>query len=198
MIDVCDLIDFWMSIFIRKRKRLTFSHFLSFSLFYAHEKKKWEGEREKETRKTEAVAHRKREKWRRNKRTLVITLNVNGYSRPFSNRVAVSRSPYFFFFSSSLWTKRKKNGFSSLACMLVGDYMRVCENKQKDECWRVLSTTRHIEKENVCRFEIGRDKKYCSQCVACRNRREREEEEEISSIHCDVVLEKKFLYFFLL
>jgi len=93
--------------------------------------------------------------------------------------------------------EEEKKGFSSLACMLVGDYMRVCENKQKDECWRVLSTTRHIEKENVCRFEIGRDKKYCSQCVACRNRREREEEEEeISSIHCDVVLEKKFSVFF--
>jgi hypothetical protein len=56
VIDVCDLIDFWMSIFIRKRKRLTFSHFLFF--LYTREKKS----RKKKKRKTEAVAHRKREK----------------------------------------------------------------------------------------------------------------------------------------
>ena len=36
VIDVCDLIDFWMSIFIRKHKRLTFLHFLFF--LYTREK----------------------------------------------------------------------------------------------------------------------------------------------------------------
>ena len=51
--------------------------------------------------------------------------------------------------------------------------MRVCararENKQKDECCRVLSTTRHREeKENVCRFEIGRDREKKVVHLMCR------------------------------
>jgi hypothetical protein len=57
-------------------------------------------EKEREKRKTEAAAHRKRENYRRSERTLVITLNVNGYSQPVSSRVALSRSLYFFFSSS--------------------------------------------------------------------------------------------------
>jgi hypothetical protein len=58
---------------------------------------------------------------------------VNGYSRPVSNRVALSRSPYFFFLlSRSLlrYGPKKKKGFSSFAYVLVGDYMLVCKREQ--------------------------------------------------------------------
>jgi len=124
---------------------------------------------------------------------------VNGYSQPVSNRVALSCSLYFFF-SSSLLAKKKK-GFSSFACALVGDYMRVyvCENKQKGECWRVLSTTRHTEKENVCRFEIGRDKKKSTTVSVshAKNRREkREREKERKSAQFIVMSYWKFFFSF--
>jgi hypothetical protein len=61
VIDVCDLIDFWMSIFIRKHKRLTFSHFLSFSLFlYTREKNEREREREGEEKNRGCCSQKER------------------------------------------------------------------------------------------------------------------------------------------
>ena len=62
--------------------------------------------------------------------------------------------------------------------MCVGGrlYACVCENKQKDECWRVLSTTRRVEKENVCRFEIGQDKKNTAASVSHAEIKERQRE----------------------
>ena len=71
MIDVCDLIDFWMSIFIRKRKRLTFSHFLFFSLFWAQEKST-KGKSERET-KQERERGERGERDRREKQRLLLT-----------------------------------------------------------------------------------------------------------------------------
>ncbi len=105
----------------------------------------------------------------------------------------------FIFFSLLLFSEEKK-GFSSFACARLYACVCVCENKQKGERWRVLSTTRHTEKENVCRFEIGRDKKKKSTTVSvshAKNRREKREREreEVSSIHCDVVLEIFFFSF---
>ena len=75
---------------------------------------------------------------------------MNGYSRPVSSRVALSRSPYFFLFFAFAFSrvllapqwaktkgeeekrKKKEEGFSSLADgVLVGDYyMRVSEQEQ--------------------------------------------------------------------
>jgi hypothetical protein len=60
---------------------------------------------------------------------------------------------------------------------------------------------RHIEKENVCRFEIGRDKKSTIVSVSHakiedRQREREREREEVSSIHCDVVLEFFFFFYF--
>jgi hypothetical protein len=118
---------------------------------------------------------------------------VNGYSRPVSKRVALSL--FIFFLSLSFVIgeeKEKKKDFSSFAYMLVGDYMCmcVCENKQKAECWRVLSTMRYIKKESVRRFEIGRDKKSTTTTVSHTEQRERGS----SSIHSDVLLEISFSY----
>jgi hypothetical protein len=76
----------------------------------------------------------------------------------------------------------------------------VCENKQKGERWRVLSTTRHTEKENVCRFEIGRDKKKCTTVSVshAKNRREkREREKERKSAQFIVMSYWKFFFLFL-
>ena len=61
MIDVCDLIDFWMSIFIRKRKRLTFSHFLSFLYSREEEEEEEIGEGEKKRKNRGCCSQKERE-----------------------------------------------------------------------------------------------------------------------------------------
>ena len=70
VIDVYDLIDFWMSIFIRERKRLTFSHFLSF--LCTEEKKKKMRKRNKKTMRERERA-REIERKKREKQRLLLT-----------------------------------------------------------------------------------------------------------------------------
>lgn len=65
----------------------------------------------------------------------------------------------------------------------------VCENKQKAESWRVLSTTRYAKKESVRRFQIGRDKRELQPVCRMQNR----EKKEVAQFN-DVLLECFFLY----
>jgi hypothetical protein len=99
-----------MSIFIRKRKRLTFSHFLFF-LCTREEKK---SRKKKEEKNGGCCSQKERKLTTKQERTLVITLNVNGYSRPVSKRVVLSL--FIFFFSPVIGEGKKKDFLLLLIC----------------------------------------------------------------------------------
>ena len=173
--------DFRMSILIVKSQTsrlvssLTFSHFLFFRR-YNREKEKNREPHAHSRRRRRRKKERKKENSRRSERTLVITLNVNGYSRPVSKRVALSlfissSSPLSLSLSLSLSpfslnrrTRRRKKRIFFAATKRLCVYVRVRTSKKA----RIVDNKTHRER-SVRSSEIGQEKKHSyNQCVACR------------------------------